>query len=94
MNITLNRDFRAKGCVICIKKIPVLVTKKIKAIHKQLIYGQIQFWRHLIFISLTVNRVKMAENPTDNSYQHQGGYPDAPPSYDESMNAGAAGKLK
>ena len=35
----------------------------------------------------------MAENPTDNSYQDQRGYPDAPPSYDESMNAGAAGKL-
>ena len=68
--------------------------KKIKAIHKQLTYGQIQFWKHLIFISLTVNRIKMAENPTDSSYKHQGGYPDAPPSYDESMNAGAAGKLK
>ena len=36
----------------------------------------------------------MAENPTDDSYNHQEGYPDAPPSYDESMNAGAAGKLK
>jgi len=31
----------------------------------------------------------MAETPTDNSFQHQGGFPDAPPSYEESMNAGA-----
>jgi len=32
----------------------------------------------------------MAEKPTDNSFQHQRGYSDAPPSYNESMNAGAA----